>query len=929
MNRRGQWMNRLAIVPIPLLVFAIVALWIADLQVAWAPPSMIWLVHYSPVALGVAFIVIPAARSFLANHEPSVLMLGCGILMMDVGATAMPITFARSADAAFAIYNTSALLGALSHFAGVALTSRRKIRLRRSGVWLAATYAGGMAAMGLVIGAAFAGWMPVFFIDDQGGTLLRSVVVSTAVALFVLTAGLLWQTNRRVASPFLFWYALGLVLLAAGLAGSMLIAVRDSPLQWIARLTQVVGTVYMCVAVLAVARKSSATRIPLAAVEEAWRENALLAGVRRQTPLGWVLRYGLAVVAVAAAFGLWLAATTGFGPGLPPFITFYPAVMAVALLAGVGPGLLATALSGLTAAYCVLPPAGQFAIASPVDRLGLVVFISMGLFMIVVAELYRRKRDKAAAYDREAVVRESQARLLRFYDSRLLGVIYWNMDGKITDANDTFLEMVACAREDLAAGRIDWIHMTPPEYRHLDEASAQELKSAGVNKEPFEKEFVRKDGSRVPVLVAGAMLDEARFNGVAFVMDITKRKEAEARASRSQKTFVELVERSPFGTYVVDCRFRIAMMNAASQEGAFRNVRPVIGRDFAEAMRILWPEPVAAEIIGHFRHALESGESYYSPRFINPRHDVEIVESYEWELHRMTLPDGQYGVICYYYDSTKLREAEAALRRSEGRWNAAIESFGEGAIIATEAEQVIYWNPAARRLHGFTSQQEGIGPLEETPLTFELRTPDGEHLLALDEWPMRRIIRGETVRNLELRLRRPDQSWEKTVSYSGAMVETAGGERLVFLSVYDLTESAPSRGGAARVVVREGSAAEGDSPPREEQHAGHFQPGGLAGRPVEGRRHARGPSGRDPPRAFDGAGPRKAVPIGRYGAGRVCRIRRELAAIPLAGPRERRVRHPTGIGPGAGAAFGECGCAMRADPERTGHQRAEARLPRM
>ena len=115
-----------------------------------------------------------------------------------------------------------------------------------------------------------------------------------------------------------------------------------------------------------------------------------------------------------------------------------------------------------------------------------------------------------------------------------------------------------------------------------------------------------------------------------------------------------MIERSPFGTYVVDSQFRIAMMNAASQDGAFRNVRPVIGRDFAEAMRILWPEPVAAEIIGHFRHTLDTGEPYYSPRFINPRHDVEIVESYEWELHRMTLPDGQHGVICYYYDSTKL-----------------------------------------------------------------------------------------------------------------------------------------------------------------------------------------------------------------------------------------------------------------------------------
>lgn len=119
-----------------------------------------------------------------------------------------------------------------------------------------------------------------------------------------------------------------------------------------------------------------------------------------------------------------------------------------------------------------------------------------------------------------------------------------------------------------------------------------------------------------------------------------------------------MVERAPFGIYVVDSQLRIAQMNAVSQNGAFRNVRPVVGRDFAEAMRIIWPEPVASDLIAVFRHTLETGEPYYSPHFTNPRHDVATVESYEWELHRMTLPDGQYGAICYYFDSTRLREAE-------------------------------------------------------------------------------------------------------------------------------------------------------------------------------------------------------------------------------------------------------------------------------
>ena len=152
-------------------------------------------------------------------------------------------------------------------------------------------------------------------------------------------------------------------------------------------------------------------------------------------------------------------------------------------------------------------------------------------------------------------------------------------------------------------------------------------------------------------------------------------------------------------------------------------------------------------------------------------------------------PDGSIqSTICTYHDITERTRAEEALRKSEGKWSAALENLCIGAIIATEAEQVIYWNPVARAMHGFKSENEGIEPLEETPNTFELWTGDGAHQLRLEEWPMRRIKRGESVLNLELRLRRPDQGWEKFVLYSGEIVEMPSGERLIFLSVYDITE---------------------------------------------------------------------------------------------------------------------------------------------
>ena len=145
----------------------------------------------------------------------------------------------------------------------------------------------------------------------------------------------------------------------------------------------------------------------------------------------------------------------------------------------------------------------------------------------------------------DAALLESEHRLRRFYESGMLGVIYWNMNGQILEANDKFLEMVGYTREELNSGQIDWINMTPPEFRDLDDKSVKELKATGVNRTPFEKEYLRKDGSRMPIILAGAMLDEERFNGVAFVLDITERNRAEEALLLSEEKLTKAFRASP------------------------------------------------------------------------------------------------------------------------------------------------------------------------------------------------------------------------------------------------------------------------------------------------------------------------------------------------------------------------------------------------
>jgi PAS domain S-box-containing protein len=127
---------------------------------------------------------------------------------------------------------------------------------------------------------------------------------------------------------------------------------------------------------------------------------------------------------------------------------------------------------------------------------------------------------------------EREARIRRLVDANIIGIFIWNFEGRILEANDAFLRMVGHDREDLVSRRVRWTDLTPPEWRDRDEQQwVLELKRAGTL-QPFEKEFFRKDGSRVPVLMGVATFEEDANQGVAFVLDLTERKRS-ADALRS------------------------------------------------------------------------------------------------------------------------------------------------------------------------------------------------------------------------------------------------------------------------------------------------------------------------------------------------------------------------------------------------------------
>ncbi len=129
-------------------------------------------------------------------------------------------------------------------------------------------------------------------------------------------------------------------------------------------------------------------------------------------------------------------------------------------------------------------------------------------------------------------LREREARIRHLVESNIIGIFFWDLSGNITEANDAFLRMIGYSRQDLLADAVNWERMTPPEYKALDERKAAEVRTTKTCS-PYEKEFVCKDGSRIPVLIGAVLFEGSKEHGVAFVLDLTERRQAEAeRAAR-------------------------------------------------------------------------------------------------------------------------------------------------------------------------------------------------------------------------------------------------------------------------------------------------------------------------------------------------------------------------------------------------------------
>ncbi len=245
-----------------------------------------------------------------------------------------------------------------------------------------------------------------------------------------------------------------------------------------------------------------------------------------------------------------------------------------------------------------------------------------------------------------------------------------------------------------------------------------------------------------------------------------------------------------FTDYLYTVRIENGRAVETTQSPACVSVTGYTVEEFA-ANPYLWIQMVMPEdrdrVMEHVRQVLVGADvTPFEHRIL--RKDGEI----RWVSDTTILFKDTSGELLSYdgviKDITERKHAEAALRESETRLQTIIENLTEGLAVSDLDGQLLHFNHAALDMHGYATLDECRQHLSKFADTFELSAMDGA-VLALDQWPLARVLRGENLRNLELRIRHIQAGWQRVFNYGGTLVRDAGGQPLMaIVLISDITE---------------------------------------------------------------------------------------------------------------------------------------------
>ena len=290
-----------------------------------------------------------------------------------------------------------------------------------------------------------------------------------------------------------------------------------------------------------------------------------------------------------------------------------------------------------------------------------------------------------------------RASIQQIADSNIIGINFGKLDGTIVDANDEFLRMVGYTREDLEAGRLNWLKMTPPEWGVATRLAAKKFEDIG-KAAPFEKEFFRKDGTRVPVLIGIVTAPEPETGGLCFVMDLTERKESEKDLDRLMVERFAMLDSAGDGIFGMDMEGRCTFINPAGSRMLGYGAEECRGRDMHDLLRTTRAGGFPAA------DALRKGVELRVDQEMLWRKDGTALPV-EYSSCPVVVNGRNEGSVVCFKDIGERKQAEEKLRASEERFRSAFANAAAGMCISDLEGRLLEVNQALGQFTGYSQAE--------------------------------------------------------------------------------------------------------------------------------------------------------------------------------------------------------------------------------
>ena len=341
-------------------------------------------------------------------------------------------------------------------------------------------------------------------------------------------------------------------------------------------------------------------------------------------------------------------------------------------------------------------------------------------------------------------LRKSEKRLRRVFESNVTAMIHWDLErGLILDANAEFLRMTGYTAEDLANGSLNFRDMTPPEWTDQNEAGIHRLRTHGIAS-AYEKEYFRKDGSRVPVIIAGTRFEDSPSEGMSILLDITERKRVEQALAERTELLNAVLEGTTDVIFAKDLNSRLLLANAAFAAAARSTPGQLVGKTDED----WFPPDLAAAV----RQQDEAVIAHGSPMQFEETIPV-AGEARSFLTLKAPLRDRSsrvVGILGIGRDITERKRADADLRRSEARFRAAINAVSDivwtndalGQMAGEQAAWENFTGQDRKRYQGY-GWSRAVHPDDAQP--------------TIDAW--NEAVAGKQLFVFEHRVRRRDGEW--------------------------------------------------------------------------------------------------------------------------------------------------------------------------